>query len=884
MKTEQIRTLFLKYFENQGHMVVDSAPLVPINDPSLLWINAGVVPMKKYFDGSEIPKNLRMVNSQKCIRTNDIENVGYTSRHHTYFEMLGNFSIGDYFKKEAIPFAFEFLTSKSWLGLDESKLYYTYYPSDTETKDIWLSLGVDESRLVPLDGNYWEIGEGPCGPCTEIFYDRGEEYDSRGEELLFNDIDNDRYIEIWNVVLSQFNSKAELDRKDYPELPSKNIDTGMGLERIACIMQDAKTNFEIDIFKMIMDEISSLSNIEYTGQTEFKVIADHIRTLCLAINDSALPSNEGRGYVLRRILRRAVRYGVRLGFEEPFMYKLVKVVEKSLPFYDFSSNIDMIEKVVKSEEEKFYKTLSSGEKKLEDFIKKGAISGEDAFLLYDTFGFPVELTIEIAAASGIEVDIEEFNQYLEEQKNRSRSSRDDDAGLLSQSETLLNLKVESGFVGYDTYEVSTSIVAIIKNDELVEEATGKMGLILETTPFYAEGGGQVSDKGLINGFEVLSVVKAPHGQHIHFIDSFDVVKVGSCIATIDLEFRADTARNHSVTHLLNYALKKHFGEHLKQQGSYVCDKYLRFDFTHFESVSDSDIIEVENLVNSYINNWKNIEIEEMNIEDAKQKGAAALFGEKYGDVVRVVNLGESLELCGGCHVENISDISQFAISSFESKGSGVYRINATTSKYISATLSDAFNTIVISIDELVEKIGQLSNEVGEDILNDSMYNSSITKYNEIKNNFNSYVNRISLLEIKNSLSDVKKSLDKKLKQKEQSIDNLDVKIEVENINGKNVSIFKIENVSTDAAKNLVDQVFEAQDIDLIFVACVSDKVVFLSKATSQAVDNGINCGSLVKEAAQFCEGNGGGRPNFASAGGKNISKVDDALKKINELI
>lgn len=884
MKTAEIRKLFLKYFEDRDHMVVESAPLVPINDPSLLWINAGVVPMKKYFDGSEIPKNLRMVNSQKCIRTNDIENVGYTSRHHTYFEMLGNFSVGDYFKKEAIPYAYEFLTSNSWLGLDAEKLYYTYYPSDLETKEIWLSLGIDESHLVPLDGNYWEIGEGPCGPCTEIFYDRGEKYDSRGEELLFNDIDNDRYIEIWNVVLSQFNSKAELERKDYPELPNKNIDTGMGLERIACIMQDVATNFETDIFTVIMDEISKLSNIEYTGQTEFRVIADHVRTLCLAINDSALPSNEGRGYVLRRILRRAVRYGVKLGFEEPFMYKLVSTVEKSLPFYDFSENASMIEKVIKSEEEKFYKTLSSGEKKLEDFIKKGSISGEEAFLLYDTFGFPIELTIEIAASSGINVNIDDFNQYLEEQKNRSRASRDEDTGLLTQSETLLNLKVMSKFVGYDTYEVATKIVAIIKDDELVEQASGKMGLILETTPFYAEGGGQVSDIGFINDIEVLSVVKAPHGQHIHMIDASNTVSLEEVTAKINTEFRVDVSANHSVTHLLNYALKQHFGEHLKQQGSYVCDKYLRFDFTHFETVSDSDIVEIENLVNSYINNWTNISIEEMNIEDAKQKGAAALFGEKYGDVVRVVNLGESLELCGGCHVDSISNISKFAISSFESKGSGVYRINATTSRYINETLKDAFNTIVVSVEELVEKINQSAKELNEDMSANKVYNSNLEKYNQLKSNFDSYVNRVELLEVKNEFSEIKKVLDKQLKEAAQNIDDLDVEINIENINGRNVSIFKVENISTDAAKTLVDTTFEEQALDLIFVAAISDKVVFLSKATQSAVDSGINCGNLVKEAAIFCEGNGGGRPNFASAGGKNVSKVDDALKKIKELI
>lgn len=882
MKTVEIRELFLKYFEKQNHMIVESAPLVPINDPSLLWINAGVVPMKKYFDGSEIPKNKRMVNSQRCIRTNDIENVGYTARHHTYFEMLGNFSIGDYFKKEAIAFALEFLTSKEWLGLDVNKLYMTYYPSDTESKNIWLDLGIDESHLVPLDGNFWEIGEGPCGPCTEIFYDRGEKYDKRGVELLFEDIDNDRYIEIWNVVLSQFNSKDELDRKDYPELPNKNIDTGMGLERIACIMQETSTNFEIDIFAKIINEIAKLSGVEYSGQTEFKVIADHIRTLCLAINDSALPSNEGRGYVLRRILRRAVKYGVRLGFNEPFMYKLVGVVEETLPFYDFSDNIKMIETIVKNEEEKFYQTLSSGEKKLDEFIKKGSISGEDAFVLYDTFGFPVELTIELAAEAGINVDINEFNKFLEIQKERSRSSRNEDNGLLNQSETLLNLKVNSSFIGYNTLKSKSNIIAIIKDDKLVESASGEVGLILDATPFYAVSGGQVSDHGKINGMEVTSVVKAPHGQHIHFVCGNDI-KLGSCDCVVDEKFRHDTTLNHSATHLLNYALKQHFGNHIKQQGSYVCDKYLRFDFTHFETVTDEDIVQVENMVNEYINSWSDVLIREMPIDEAKELGAAALFGEKYGDIVRVAKLGESLELCGGCHVEKISDIKKFAIASFESKGSGVYRITATTSSHIDQLLKEAFSTLVNSYDELNGKIKEVLHKL-PDIDVEAKYESSLEKFNDLKQNISSYSNRIELNEIKNVFSDFKKSIDKIVKERETNVDDIDLDVDIKTVNDMKVAIFKIEGLSVDAAKAVVDNTFENESLDLIFVASVSDNVVFLAKASDVAISNGIKCGDLVKEAAIICEGNGGGRPNFAQAGGKNVSKVEDALEKVREMI
>lgn len=879
MKTVEIRNLFLKYFEDKNHMIVESAPLVPINDPSLLWINAGVVPMKRYFDGSEIPRSPRIVNSQRCIRTNDIENVGYTARHHTYFEMLGNFSIGDYFKREAIFYAYDFLTSNEWLGLEIEKLYITYYPSDIETKDIWLDLGIDPSHLISLEGNFWEIGEGPCGPCTEIFYDRGSKYDSRGIELLENDIENDRYIEIWNVVLSQFNSSDELERKDYPELPSKNIDTGMGLERISCIMQNTPTNFEIDIFKVIIDKISELSNIEYNGSPEFKVIADHIRTLCLAINDSALPSNEGRGYVLRRILRRAVRYGVKLGFEDPFMYKLVNVVCESLPFYDFKENISMIETIIRNEEEKFYKTLALGEKKLEDFIKVGKISGEEAFLLYDTFGFPIELTTEIATEEGISVDIKEFNQYLEEQKNRSRNSRDEDHGMLTQSEILLNLKVDSKFIGYDTLQSNCNIIAIIKDNQLVDSAIGEMTLILDNTPFYAESGGQVSDRGMIDDLEVLNVIKAPHGQHLHLVKSDHEVMLGSCNASVHIEFRESVTKNHSTTHLLNYALKSYFGEHIKQQGSYVCEEYLRFDFMHYETITDEDVVNIENLVNEYITNWNEVLIEEIPIDEAKDKGAAALFGEKYGDIVRVVKLGNSLELCGGCHVENISGINNFAIASFESKGSGIYRIFATTSNHVKTLLEKSLATIIDGNEELIEKIIESSNQLGG--TNDN-YEAIITKFETIKSNLQTYINRVELNEIKDELSKIKKSIDKAVKEQAQNIDNIDINIE-DYING-NKAIFRINGIGIDAVKRIVDDAFEKYKLDLIFVALVTDKVVFLSKASDNAISNGINCGNLVKEAAIICDGNGGGRANFAQAGGKNVEKVEEALRKIEELV
>ncbi len=881
MKTVDIRNLFLKYFEEKNHSVIDSAPLIPINDPSLLWINAGVVPLKKYFDGSVVPNDKRLVNSQRCIRTNDIENVGYTARHHTYFEMLGNFSIGDYFKKDAIDYAYEFLTSKDWLNFDLDKLYMTYYPEDTETKQYWIDLGVEESHLIPLEGNYWEIGEGPCGPCTEIFYDRGSKYDMRGIELIEEDIENDRYIELWNVVLSQFNSKAELKRSEYPELPNKNIDTGMGLERMACIMQDVETNFDTDIFMVIINKISELSSVKYDGQTAFKVIADHIRTVSLAIMDGALPSNEGRGYVIRRLLRRAIRYGVKLGFNEPFMYKLVTVVNDSLPYYDFTEQLTMIERVIKSEEEKFYNTLESGEHKLAQMLKANKISGSDAFLLYDTFGFPVELTIEVAKEHGITVDINEYNEYLEAQKERSRLSRSDESGLDKQSELLLNLKLESKFVGYDKLQHETEIIAIIQDEEMKTSATGKMGLILKETPFYAESGGQVSDHGYINNYEVTDVIKAPHGQHIHFIESDTTIELGNCKCVVDFDFRASVKVNHSATHLLNYALQSHFGNHVKQQGSYVSDKYFRFDFTHFDTINDDDILCIEKMVNNYLTNWKNIEVNTMQIEEAKAMGATALFGEKYDDVVRVVKLGESLELCGGCHIDSFEELTSFAILSFESKGSGVYRFSATTNEHVEKMLDVELDTIVKENTKQLKKLDESIESLNNEELN-YKYSELSTKFEDSIQNFKSYENRLLLNNIKLEIASLKKQVDKFIVEasNKQAVANIDFSSEIVSICDLKVVVTTNSEIDVEASKAVIDSEFERHSLDFILFINSTKNLVFIAKASEKAVELGVHSGNLVKEAAIICGGNGGGRPNFAQAGGKDKSKINVAKDKI----
>ncbi len=879
MKINDLRELFLKYFEENGHKIIDSAPLVPIDDPSVLWINAGITPLKKYFDGTIIPDNKRMVSSQKCIRTNDIENVGVTARHQTFFEMLGNFSVGDYFKKEAIQFAYDFLTNEKYLNFDIDKLYMTYYPSDEDTKKIWMEIGVKEEHLLPLDGNYWEIGEGPCGPCTEIFYDRGEEFDNRGIEILREDLDNDRYVEIWNVVFSQFNGSENLRRDEYPELPNKNIDTGMGLERVACILQDVPTNFEVDSFMLVNKEIEKLCGIAYTGQSSFKIITDHVRTACMAISDSAIPSNEGRGYVLRRLLRRAIRHGVKLGFNEPFMHKLVDVVNESLPCYDFTSQKDMVKTIIKNEEEKFFRTLESGEKKLEEFLSKGSLTGEEAFILYDTFGFPIELTIEVASESNIEVDTCEFNKHLEEQKNRSRSSRNEESGQKKQSEALLSLKEQSSFKGYHNIQCQCKVIAIIKDDSLVNSASGKIGLVFDQTPFYAESGGQVSDRGLIDLAEVLEVFKAPNGQHVHYIVADKEISIGDiCLCKVDVEYRNNVTVNHSATHILNYSLNKVFGSHIKQQGSYVCNDYLRFDFAHFGSVGDEDIMEVERVARKSIEEWNLVSIEEMHKDEAIEMGAYAPFGEKYGDIVRVVKLGDSIELCGGCHISDFNQLENFAIVSYESKGSGIYRIVATTNDNINSVLTEELKIVVEDIKNMISKTEILANKLGES----SKLDNVREKFNDLINNLSSYEDRVTLYELKNSLLDIKKNLDKKEKEiaANNAVSTLDVIDYIQDINDLKIVIYQDDTLDVDAAKAVIDAQFDKYQLDVMVFISSKNKVVFLAKASDKAIDKGIKCGDLVKEAAIICGGNGGGRPNFAQAGAKDKTKISEAVEKL----
>ena len=723
MTSSEIRQMWLDFFASKGHSVEPSASLVPVNDPTLLWTNAGVAPLKKYFDGSMVPANPRITNAQKCIRTNDIENVGKTARHHTFFEMLGNFSIGDYFKEEAIEFAMELLFDEKWFGFDKEKLYITYYTNDTDARDYWIKNGINPEHLIPLEGNFWEIGEGPCGPDTEMFYDRGEKYDKRGKELIENDIENDRFIEIWNIVFSQFNSKEGVERKDYKELPSKNIDTGCGLERLCCVMQGVDTNYDTDLFMPIIKKTEEICGVKYEGQMAFKVIADHVRTVTFAVADGATLSNEGRGYVLRRVLRRASKYAKSLGINKPFMAELVDVVIQIMdPFYPYlHGKRNICRQIISAEEEKFLATLASGEKKFEAIALKsnGVISGTDAFTLYDTFGFPLELTMEYAEEKGMTVDVEGFKQNLNEQKQRARNARKDEGSMGGQNEEFLAFKDESKFSGYNATNHKAKIIAVFGN-----------AVVLDETPFYAFSGGQLCDKGMLGDSKVLDVVKMPNGQHLHVLD-YNNFTVGDIVfAVVDKENRDLTRKNHSAAHLLQSALQAVLGSHVHQQGSQVGSEYCRFDFNNYSALTDEEIVKVEDLVNEYI--AKNIPVQThiLPIEEAKKMGAMALFGEKYGDTVRVVDMNVSKEFCGGIHVNNTMDIERFAITSIESIGSGIFRCVAVTGQKAMDELKKSTLNIQANLDAAINK--------ANDIINNAKNEGIDLAFNYKKNDINEF--------------------------------------------------------------------------------------------------------------------------------------------------
>jgi alanyl-tRNA synthetase len=886
----QIRSMWLEFFKEKGHEIIPSANLIPVNDPTLLWINAGVAPLKKYFDGREKPVNPRMTNAQKSIRTNDIENVGKTARHHTFFEMLGNFSVGDYFREEVIGWAYELLFSSKWFGFDQNRLYMTYYTKDLATKKRWMEVGVKEDHLIPLDGNFWEIGEGPCGPDTEMFFDRGEAYDPEhiGLRLLKEDMENDRYIEIWNIVFSQFNSIPGKPRETYPELPSKNIDTGSGLERLACVIQETETNYETDLFLPMLNYLENYTKRNYKdNKMAFRVIMDHVRSVTFAIADGAILSNEGRGYVLRRLVRRAIRYGRKLGIREPFLYKMVGVVVDTMKdFYPYLVQKQaIVEKLVKTEEENFLRTLENGEKKLEDILnatESKVVSGKDAFLLYDTFGFPLELTVEASNEKGYEVDVDGFGVELEAQKNRARAARSNEESMNIQNSDFLNFHTPTTFVGYDTLEKSSTITGIFKDGKNVSSANGECILTFNETPFYGEMGGQVGDQGTLSfegeTYQIYNTIKLPNGQQAHCVDMKDTeVKVGeTMVLTVDESFRRNVAANHSATHLVNEALRKVLGNHVVQHGSFVSDTSLHFDFNHYENLTNEEILEVEKIVNQKIAEALPVNTTVTTVDEAKKKGAQALFSEKYGSSVRLVEMGDfSKELCGGTHVANTSEIEKCVILGVESKGSGIFRISCATKDNVWTSLEETLAGMKKDLDDLDAK--------KEKIMADAkLANITLPTMNIVRPTLKGSYSDI--LSYRNCTDESKKAI----KELEKAYD-----IEYRRIGSQDytkytqgmkqtekgcILVERVDGVDLAVLKDIVDKICASEEKIFVFFADVMSetKVMFLAKSKNTPYV----CGQMVKNAAIICGGNGGGRPDFAQAGGKDATKVDEAIQMV----
>lgn len=873
MGLNEIRSKFLKFFESKDHYLKESASLVPHNDKSLLLINSGMAPLKNYFAGVEVPPSVRMTTCQKCIRTGDIENVGKTARHGTFFEMLGNFSFGDYFKEQSIAWGWEFVTQH--LNIPQEKVWVTVYEEDDEAFEIWENqIKIPKERIVRLgkDDNFWEIGIGPCGPCSELYFDRGEEYGCDNPDCKPG-CDCDRYLEFWNHVFTQFDRDEE---GNYGQLEHKNIDTGMGLERMACIMQDVDTIFDVDTIKHILNTVEKMADVEYGKDVKtdvsIRIITDHIRAVSFLVADGVLPSNEGRGYVLRRLLRRAARHGKLLGIKENFLYKLVdEVIKVSGEAYpELVEKENYIKKVIRIEEEKFNETIEQGMEILASYIaqlkKNGetTLSGENAFKLYDTYGFPVDLTKEILEEEHLSIDEEAFNEEMNKQRERARSARGnmDGEGWKEDPLSKLDSSVASTFEGYNELENSGIIKAIVKDNEIVESAVAgdKVVVVLDQTTFYPEGGGQAGDTGvLVNKNEdiVVEVVDTKKGanntiKHIGLVKS-GMINNGERLTTIvNKETRMASARNHSATHILHKVLKEVLGDHVNQAGSLVTPERLRFDVTHFEAITKEELKVIEEKVNDIILESLNITCENMSISDAKNKGAMALFGEKYGEEVRVVSMGDySIELCGGTHLTNTSQIGMFKILSEGGVAAGVRRIEAITGRSVYNYLKEKEEVISNVCSNLKTKEDSLSQKV------------------------------TSLIEENKSLS--KELHDMKTKMSLQAIDSvLDSKVDV---NGVNLVTTKFEGMDMNTLKEVADNLRDKLVSGVVVLANIADdKLNLVVTSTKDAVDKGVHCGNIVKAIAQVAGGKGGGRPNMAQAGAPDVSKVDEALNHASEVL
>ncbi len=851
----EIREKYLAFFASKEHLRMPSFSLVPENDPSLLLINAGMAPLKPYFTGRQVPPKKRVTTCQKCIRTPDIERVGKTARHGTFFEMLGNFSFGDYFKNEATKWAWEFVTEVLKLPVD--KLWVTIYQDDDEAFDIWTKqVGVSPDRIVRMgkEDNFWEIGTGPCGPCSELYFDRGEEHGCGSPDCKVG-CECDRYVEFWNLVFTQFEKQED---GSYEKLANPNIDTGMGLERIACIMQGVLSLFDVDTIKSIRDEVCRIAGVTYGKDAEtdvsVRVVTDHIRSTVFLISDGVNVSNEGRGYVLRRLLRRAARHGRLLGIQGTFLYKLAEtVIEASKDAYpNLSENRDMIQNKIKTEEERFAQTIDAGFAILNQFLKEGngkVFSGENAFKLYDTYGFPLDLTKEILAEKGIEIDEEGFHKEMESQRARARASaKMTEVGWEDKIADALVSIAPTTFVGYDKLETEATVLLVLS------EADGTGVVVLVQTPFYGEGGGEVGDVGTINGKRVTDTKKTADGKYYHFVEMAEGdIKVGDKVtACVSKMVRKRIQANHSATHLLDSALKNALGSAVTQSGSLVTADRLRFDFTLDRAVTAKELEAVEAEVNEKILEGLSVCWEEMPIAEAKSKGAVAVFGSKYGETVRVVSMGDySMELCGGCHVSNTSEIGLFKILGETGVAAGVRRIEAVTGMGVLAELKKAESTIAETAENLKCGVGDVAKKAAAVIA--------------------------------------------EIKALEGKIDSLNAKLAggaadeifagAKEINGITVVCGRVDGADVDALRSIGDEFKAKTPCGVIVLASGDgDKVTFVAMATKEAIAKGAHSGNIVREVAKIAGGGGGGRPDSAQAGGKDVSKIDEALESVYGLI
>ena len=869
----ELREMFLTFFESKGHLRLPSFPLVPENDPSLLLINAGMAPMKPWFKGEEEPPRRRVCTCQKCIRTGDIENIGHTARHGTYFEMLGNFSFGDYFKHEAIAWTWEFLTDPKWVGLEKDRLYPSVYQEDDEAFNIWRDeVGIPEDRIYRMgkEDNFWEHGSGPCGPCSEVYYDRGEEFGC-GSPDCKPGCDCDRYMEVWNNVFTQFDNDGE---GHYTELAQKNIDTGMGLERLAVVCQNVNSLFDVDTVMNITNKVSELTGAHYgdsqASDVSLRIITDHIRSATFMICDGVLPSNEGRGYVLRRLLRRAARHGKLLGVNEPFLYQILDTVihENEGEYKDLRQKQDYITKVVRTEEENFAKTIDGGMKIFADLLAehkaKGEtqFSGKDAFKLYDTYGFPVDLTEEMVQDEGMTLDRVAFDEEMEAQRVRARKAREA-LGDLGWSGVEFGKEIPATvFDGYDKTEIAgAKVVAIVAEDQLVDEIVSGMEaiVVLDTTPFYAEMGGQVADRGVLSAegmtYNVTDVQKNKGGKFMHYGKlTQGSLKVGDAVtAAIDVDRRKAIMRAHTATHLLDKVLRTVLGDHVHQAGSLVEPDRLRFDFTHFSALTAEELAKVSAMVNEAVLEGYDVVTEEMPIEEAKKKGAIALFGEKYGEVVRVVDMGEgySVEFCGGTHLSNTAKVGVFHISNEFSVASGVRRIEATTGKLSLDVMNQNQKMLFEAAAVLKAKPGELREKA----------KAMMTEAKKLHQEIEKFKAEASVGEARQFLMSAK------------------------TVGELKVLTASRENVDAATLRQMGDFLKDKEPNVVAVLASTSDeKISFLAVCGKNAIAKGIKAGDLVKNVCTICGGKGGGKPDSAMGGGKDMLKLDDALASVDDYV